>query len=250
APAAVRRRLEAVLRRCGGVLVVAGDWDGAQARLLVTRQEWAGIEPGHGRLRARRGAGGGGRPGGGGRARGRGGWVAGPGGAAGPGWLGGPGGPDGHGDAGHRVTAPSPVRVLVLWCPDWPLDPAAARAFERVVSGVEELCPRVEVLHPGACAIGARGPARYFGGEGALAGEIIETVTGGGLPPPGRAARRGVSPPAAPPAGGPAAAPAGAPRPGAGGPAPRPVSVLDSEELTELLPRLGIVTLGDFARLP
>ena len=54
ATAAVRRRLEAVLRRCGGVLVVAGDWDGAQARLLVTRQEWAGIEPGHGRLRARR----------------------------------------------------------------------------------------------------------------------------------------------------------------------------------------------------
>jgi hypothetical protein len=54
APATVRRRLEAVLRRCGGVLVVAGDWDGAQARLVVTRQEWAGIEPGHGRLRARR----------------------------------------------------------------------------------------------------------------------------------------------------------------------------------------------------
>ncbi len=54
APPAARRRLEAVLRRCGGVLVVAGDWDGAQARLLVTRQEWAGIEAGHGRLRARR----------------------------------------------------------------------------------------------------------------------------------------------------------------------------------------------------
>jgi hypothetical protein len=54
ATAQVRRRLEAVLRRQGGVLVVAGDWDGAQARLLVTRQEWAGIEAGHGRLRARR----------------------------------------------------------------------------------------------------------------------------------------------------------------------------------------------------
>ena len=53
APAQVRRRLEAVLRRCGGVLVVAGDWDGAQVRLLVTRQRWAGIEAGHGRLRAR-----------------------------------------------------------------------------------------------------------------------------------------------------------------------------------------------------
>ena len=32
--------------------------------------------------------------------------------------------------------------------------------------------------------------------------------------------------------------------------APYPVSVLDSEELAELLPRLGIVTLEDFARLP
>ena len=53
APAQVRRRLEAVLRRCGGVLVVAGDWDGAQVRLLIIRQKWAGIEAGHGRLRAR-----------------------------------------------------------------------------------------------------------------------------------------------------------------------------------------------------
>ena len=79
------------------------------------------------------------------------------------------------------MTAPSPVRVLVLWCPDWPLDPDGARAFEQVVSLVEELCPRVEVLHPGACAIGARGPARYFGGEQALAGKIVETVTSGGF---------------------------------------------------------------------
>jgi hypothetical protein len=53
-PAQVRRRLEATLRRFGGVLVVAGEWDGAQTRLLVARQEWAGIGTGHGRLRARR----------------------------------------------------------------------------------------------------------------------------------------------------------------------------------------------------
>jgi hypothetical protein len=52
--AGVRRKLEASLRRSGGVLVVAGVWEGAQARLLVTRQEWAGIGTGHGRLRARR----------------------------------------------------------------------------------------------------------------------------------------------------------------------------------------------------
>jgi hypothetical protein len=54
-PAAqVRRKLEAVIRRRGSVLVVAGEWDGAQARLHVADQEWAGIGAGHGRLRGRR----------------------------------------------------------------------------------------------------------------------------------------------------------------------------------------------------
>jgi hypothetical protein len=52
--AQVRRKLEAAIRRYGGVLVVAGDWDGAQTRLFVARQEWTGIGAGHGRLRARR----------------------------------------------------------------------------------------------------------------------------------------------------------------------------------------------------
>jgi hypothetical protein len=52
--AQVRRKLEATIRRYGGVLVVAGDWEGAQTRLLIARQEWAGIGDGHGRLRARR----------------------------------------------------------------------------------------------------------------------------------------------------------------------------------------------------
>src|SRR5262249_31449704 len=233
ATAAVRRRLEAVLRRCGGVLVVAGDWDGAQARLLVTRQEGAGIAAGHGRLRGRRGGGGGGGRGGAAGVAGAGGVGAG---AAGAGGLGGPGGPDRYGDAGHRVTAPGPARVLVVWCPDWPApaDPAAARAFERVVSLVEELCPRVEVLHPGACAIGARGPARYFGGEEALAGKIIETVTGGGFAcqagvADGLFAARLAARAAAP--GSATVVPPGQAREFL---APYPVSVLDSEELTEL----------------
>ncbi len=53
-PPQLRRRLMAALRRSGGVLVVAGEWEGAHARLRLTRQEWAGIGPGHGRLRARR----------------------------------------------------------------------------------------------------------------------------------------------------------------------------------------------------
>jgi hypothetical protein len=53
-PAQLRRKLEAAARRYGSVLVIAGDWPGAQSRLLVTDSEWAGIGAGHGRLRARK----------------------------------------------------------------------------------------------------------------------------------------------------------------------------------------------------
>jgi hypothetical protein len=49
--AQARRRLEAVLRRGGGVLVVTGDWDGAPVRLRVASQSWVGIGDGYGRLR-------------------------------------------------------------------------------------------------------------------------------------------------------------------------------------------------------
>jgi protein ImuB len=161
------------------------------------------------------------------------------------------------------VTAAGPVRVLVVWCPEWPVppDPDSGRAFERVVSLVEELCPRVEVLRPGACAIGARGPARYFGGEGALAGKIIEAVTGGGFAcqagiADGLFAARLAAHAAA--QGTATIVPPGRAREFL---APYPVGVLgsaemaellrlDGAEMAELLPRLGIVTLGEFARLP
>ena len=52
ASAQVRQRLEATLRRVRGVLLVAGDWPGAQVRLRVTTQGWTGLDDGHGRLRA------------------------------------------------------------------------------------------------------------------------------------------------------------------------------------------------------
>ncbi len=52
--AQLRRKLEAAARRYGSVLVVAGDWPGAQYRLLVADSEWTGIGAGHGRLRARK----------------------------------------------------------------------------------------------------------------------------------------------------------------------------------------------------
>jgi hypothetical protein len=47
-----RQRLEATLRRGRGVLLVAGDWPGAQVRLRVLTQGWTGLGDGHGRLRA------------------------------------------------------------------------------------------------------------------------------------------------------------------------------------------------------
>jgi hypothetical protein len=51
--AQLRRKLEAAARRYDSALVVAGDWPGAQSRLLVAQAEWAGIGAGHGRLHAR-----------------------------------------------------------------------------------------------------------------------------------------------------------------------------------------------------
>ncbi len=48
-----RQRLEATLRRGRGVLLVVGDWPGAQVRLRVLTQGWTGLGDGHGRLRAR-----------------------------------------------------------------------------------------------------------------------------------------------------------------------------------------------------
>jgi protein ImuB len=128
-----------------------------------------------------------------------------------------------------------------------------------VVRVVEELCPRVEVLRPGSCAIGARGPARYFGGEEALAGKIIEAVTRAGF-----ACQAGIADGLfAAQLAARAAAPVRVVPPGQARAflAPYPVGVLGSadmaglprpggEEMADLLPRLGIATLGDFARLP
>jgi hypothetical protein len=53
-PAQLRRKLEAAARRYGSVLLVAGDWPGAHARLHVAEEEWTGLGAGHGRLRARK----------------------------------------------------------------------------------------------------------------------------------------------------------------------------------------------------
>ncbi|MEU8338936.1 DNA polymerase Y family protein [Micromonospora tulbaghiae] len=120
------------------------------------------------------------------------------------------------------------------------------RAFEPVVAAVEEVVAGVEVIRPGACATAARGPSRYLGGEEAAAERIVEHVAqscavesqvgiADGVFAAGLAAREGriVVP---------------------GGTreflAARPVEALGRPALADLLRRLGVRTLGDFAALP
>jgi protein ImuB len=120
--------------------------------------------------------------------------------------------------------------------------------FDRVLAAVTRLCPKVEAVEPGVCALAARGPARYYGGESALAGRIIAALADLGLVPrigvadglfAARLAARGprrvrVIPPG-------------------GSPeflARHPVDVLADQDLAGLLTRLGLRTLGDLAALP
>jgi protein ImuB len=121
-----------------------------------------------------------------------------------------------------------------------------ARAFEPVVAAVEEVVAGVEVLRPGVCAAAVRGPARYFGGEEAAAERVVEQVAlacavesqigiADGVFAAGIAARTG------------RIVEAGGSRAFL---SPVPLDALDEPELTDLLKRLGVVTLGDFAALP
>src|SRR5947209_15649775 len=57
-------------------------------------------------------------------------------------------------------------------------DPARdARAFEPVAAALEALTPRIEITEPGRCAFPTRGPARYFGGDDALAARARALAT-------------------------------------------------------------------------
>ncbi len=121
---------------------------------------------------------------------------------------------------------------------------AVLRTFADVIAAVEAYCPWVTPVRAGICSLPARGPARYFGGEGALA-DLVQAAAGrvapaevgvaDGLFAAVLAARRGLIVPAG---GTPAFL------------APLPVAVLGLDDLTALLGRLGIRTLGAFAALP
>ena len=158
--------------------------------------------------------------------------------------------------------ADQPTRIMVVSCPELrgaEQGRETARRHERVIAVVTGFCPNVEVVEPGMCAFGARGPARYFGGEAALAARIVAAVAGLGIQ-----VRIGVADglfAALLAAGAAATAGGGDPvrviPPGgtAGFLAAQPVSdlagqVLAGQDLTALLKRLGLGTLGDFAALP
>jgi protein ImuB len=149
------------------------------------------------------------------------------------------------------------VREAQFRCTDLVLSPYDAvldrRAFDPVLDGIEALTPGVAVLRPGTCAIRARGPVRYYGGESAAALALLHYLHSAGL----REARAGI-------ADGPFAAEQAARRPSsptdpvriiepgqaAAFLAPLPVSTVADVGLGTLLARLGVHTLGHLAALP
>jgi hypothetical protein len=137
-------------------------------------------------------------------------------------------------------------RLLVVRCPDLLHQDeggASLRAFATLVEAVETTCPWVTVVRPGVCSLPARGPARYFGGEAPLVDLVVgatspittvEVGVADGLFAAELAACDGTIVPTG------------------GTPeflAPMPVGILGRPELTDLLHRLGIRTLGEFAAL-
>jgi protein ImuB len=126
-----------------------------------------------------------------------------------------------------------------------------ARVFEAVARAVEAFTPRLVLERPGQLSFPTRGPARYFGGEESLAARVLGAVRETGVTD----ARMGVAD------GGFAAELATrAAAPGAAHVVPRdetpaflagwPVAALGDPELADVLTRLGLRKLGDFAALP
>lgn len=136
-------------------------------------------------------------------------------------------------------------------------DPAReARLFEKVLVALEGFTPFVEVIRPGACVFPTKPCARYFGGEPNLTELVSQTLertvgqsgcfdvgVADGLFAARVAAQLGGREEAARPV----VVPEGR---SAEFLAPLPVALIERPELSDLLYRLGIKTLGAFAGLP
>jgi len=140
-------------------------------------------------------------------------------------------------------------RLVVVWCPELLEEGPRgeeARRFARVVARAGEICPWTHPVRLGVCALPARGPARFFGGEEAVAARLVEHIddeegeqakvgVADGLFAAVLAARAELIVPA-------------------GGTAdflaPWSVATLARPDLAVTLQRLGVTTLGQFAALP
>lgn len=57
-----------------------------------------------------------------------------------------------------------------------------SRVFEAVLATIEQLMPGVQSIRPGLCAIRARGPSRYYGGERPAASALLGVLAEQGIP--------------------------------------------------------------------
>ncbi len=146
------------------------------------------------------------------------------------------------------------VREAQSRCPDLTLidydSTLDIRSFEPVLDAIEETMPGVQLLRPGTCAVRARGPASYYGGEEEAALWLLDALDSLAI----HGARIGI-------ADGPFAAEHAARSPrrqrihiiaegeSAEFLAPMPVGLLGDVALSTLLRRLGIRTLGEFSEL-
>jgi len=136
-------------------------------------------------------------------------------------------------------------RLVVIWCPGLQQEGARgeeARRFVQVVARAGELCPWTHPIRLGVCALPARGPARFFGGEEMVVSRLVEAVgenahvgVADGLFAAILAARSELI------------VPAGEARHFL---APWSVATLARPDLAVTLQRLGVTTLGQFAALP
>ena len=70
-------------------------------------------------------------------------------------------------------------RLVVIWCPELQQEGPRgeeARRFVQVVARAGELCPWAHPIRLGVCALPARGPARFFGGEEMVVSRLVEAV--------------------------------------------------------------------------
>jgi protein ImuB len=126
------------------------------------------------------------------------------------------------------------------------------RLFSPLVDALESLVAGVQVVRPGLVMLGARGPARYYGGERAAALGLRAALADEGVPDSRAGVADGAFTADLAARGARLADPVLIVPPGASASflAPHSVATLDDPELTTLLGRLGVRTLGEFAALP